>query len=228
MDHRLHHDRLVARARERVITGYAERHHVIPRCLGGTNDRSNIVRLTPEEHFLIHLLLVKMHPGHAGLVSAVFLLSRSSEGKTCRNNKIFGWLRREYAARKAGWKHSPDVRAIINQKNRGKVRTQDFKDGVAAFHTGRKRPAQTGLKISESHKKRCRMPEFREKMARIRTGAVVTEESKARMSAAQKGRVHSEETRAKMSAAHLGRKKSEETRQRMSEARKRRALTAQA
>lgn len=40
-------------------TVFTERHHIIPRCMGGSNDNSNIVRLTPREHFIAHCLLVK-------------------------------------------------------------------------------------------------------------------------------------------------------------------------
>jgi hypothetical protein len=40
-----------------------ERHHIIPRCLGGTNDRGNLVVLTYKEHFLCHWLLIKMVAG---------------------------------------------------------------------------------------------------------------------------------------------------------------------
>lgn len=36
-----------------------EKHHIIPRSLGGTNDQSNLVYLTPREHFLAHWLLIK-------------------------------------------------------------------------------------------------------------------------------------------------------------------------
>ena len=32
-------------------------HHVIPRCLGGTDDKSNLVELTAREHFIVHKLL---------------------------------------------------------------------------------------------------------------------------------------------------------------------------
>lgn len=45
--------------------GYQEKHHIIPRSLGGTNERSNIVRLTAREHFIAHLLLTKMLDGKA-------------------------------------------------------------------------------------------------------------------------------------------------------------------
>ena len=41
---------------------YTEKHHVIPRCLGGSNDTSNLVSLSARKHFLCHYLLIKMVP----------------------------------------------------------------------------------------------------------------------------------------------------------------------
>ena len=37
-----------------------ERHHIIPKSLGGTNKKTNIVKLTPREHYICHLLLTRM------------------------------------------------------------------------------------------------------------------------------------------------------------------------
>ena len=53
---------IVERAKARVIKSYSEKHHIIPRSLGGSNDASNLVALTPREHFLCHWLLTKMLP----------------------------------------------------------------------------------------------------------------------------------------------------------------------
>lgn len=56
-----HYELLIARARNRPAPeGYCERHHVIPRSLGGSDEMSNIVTLTAREHFIAHLLLSKM------------------------------------------------------------------------------------------------------------------------------------------------------------------------
>lgn len=44
----------------RTISGYTERHHIIPKSLGGSNAKSNLVVLTAKEHFICHLLLTKM------------------------------------------------------------------------------------------------------------------------------------------------------------------------
>ena len=43
------------------FVGYYETHHILPKSLGGTNDVSNLVKLTPREHFICHWLLVKMY-----------------------------------------------------------------------------------------------------------------------------------------------------------------------
>lgn len=39
---------------------YFETHHKLPKALGGTNDKSNLVNLTAREHYIAHLLLVKI------------------------------------------------------------------------------------------------------------------------------------------------------------------------
>jgi hypothetical protein len=82
----------MARARNRVIEGYTEKHHVIPRCMGGSDDEDNIVKLTPEEHYLAHQLLLKLHPSHGGLAKAAHMLCTGRP-----TNKYYGWVRRKFA-----------------------------------------------------------------------------------------------------------------------------------
>jgi len=49
-----------AKIRHFPIDAYTEQHHVIPKSLGGSNNKSNLVKLTAREHFIVHLLLVRM------------------------------------------------------------------------------------------------------------------------------------------------------------------------
>ena len=53
---------ITSRAKERFLESsmYTEKHHIIPRSLGGSNSRDNIVKLTAREHFICHWLLTKM------------------------------------------------------------------------------------------------------------------------------------------------------------------------
>ena len=40
---------------------YYERHHIIPKSLGGPNTKSNLVKLVPRQHYIAHLLLYKIY-----------------------------------------------------------------------------------------------------------------------------------------------------------------------
>jgi hypothetical protein len=50
---------IVKTAKSRTITGYTEKHHIIPKSCGGDNSKGNLVALTAKEHFICHLLLTK-------------------------------------------------------------------------------------------------------------------------------------------------------------------------
>lgn len=56
------YNNIINKAASRKLPGgtYKERHHIIPRCLGGDNSKSNLVDLTAREHFICHWLLTKM------------------------------------------------------------------------------------------------------------------------------------------------------------------------
>lgn len=61
MNYQRIHDQIIERAKYRKLTGYCEKHHIIPKCMGGTNDTTNLVKLTAREHFIIHLLLAEIY-----------------------------------------------------------------------------------------------------------------------------------------------------------------------
>ena len=42
---------------------YIESHHIVPRSLGGADDKTNLIKLTAREHFVAHLLLAHMVSG---------------------------------------------------------------------------------------------------------------------------------------------------------------------
>ena len=62
MNYQRIHDAIIERASNRTLQGYREKHHVIPRCMGGVNTADNLVELTAREHFIIHKLLVEIYP----------------------------------------------------------------------------------------------------------------------------------------------------------------------
>jgi hypothetical protein len=54
---------IIKRAQIRMLTSYTEKHHIVPKSMGGSNAKENLAILTAREHFVCHLLLVKMTTG---------------------------------------------------------------------------------------------------------------------------------------------------------------------
>lgn len=54
---------------------YFERHHITPKCLGGSNDEENLISLYAEEHFLAHKLLAQENPDNEKLVNAYAMMA---------------------------------------------------------------------------------------------------------------------------------------------------------
>lgn len=106
MDYKKHYDILILRAQNRCIpdTEYKEKHHIIPKCLKGTDDESNIVELYPDEHFLAHELLVKIYPKNRSLVFALSRMINASEKHNGNRKgcKLYLWIRKELSNSLAG------------------------------------------------------------------------------------------------------------------------------
>jgi hypothetical protein len=124
------------------------KHHVIPKHMGGSDDPSNLVELTIEEHAEAHQLLYKMH-GHtqdkvawlglAGIMPyAEIIYTLLSEGKKGNKNPMFGKpapnrgvKRPGVGGRKKGTKWSVKERAT-----KEKIRsTAEYKEKMAAIYS---------------------------------------------------------------------------------------------
>ena len=55
--------KIISNAQNRVNEGYTEKHHILPKSLGGTDEPENLVELTAREHYLCHYLLTKFTEG---------------------------------------------------------------------------------------------------------------------------------------------------------------------
>lgn len=61
---------------------YTEKHHIVPRCLGGSDNSENLVILSAREHFICHLLLERIYrekPEHLKLLTAFFMMGVSGK-----------------------------------------------------------------------------------------------------------------------------------------------------
>jgi hypothetical protein len=197
---------IVNRASQRILDGYTETHHIIPRSLGGPDTPDNLVVLTPREHFLCHWLLTKMVKGKRKQWSMINALG------------FMMWAENDNQER---YKVNARLYEQLKQKH------SDMKSWAM---TGERNP-QYGKKWSEERKqafKKIRAKqapmseEAKEKIRQSRLGKTWDDDYKKRMSDIKKvqnagennpmyGKTHSDETRRKISEAAKGRKFSADT-----------------
>ena len=157
MDYQRHYNKLIKRARNRLLESYTENHHIIPRCMNGSDDSINLVALTPEEHYVAHQLLVKIYPNNYKLIHAAKMMTVNSSNHFNRNNKLYGWLKKKSNEAQKRKVVSEQTKNRIGNGNRGKKRSEDVKReksesmlGEKNHNYGRMTPKEVKQKISKT------------------------------------------------------------------------------
>lgn len=88
MNYQKIYDQIIDRARNRELNCYKEKHHIIPKCMGGNNNKNNLINLTAREHFISHQLLCKIYPENAKLAFALWRMCNKGSKNQERNYKI--------------------------------------------------------------------------------------------------------------------------------------------
>ena len=182
MNHNWHYEALVNKARMRSKPeGYAERHHVVPHSLGGSNKPDNLVWLTAREHFVAHVLLANIHGGSQWFSVLMFA---AGEKRTV-NSRLYEVAKKRHAI----W---------MSEQYTGRTLTEARR---AAISAGLKGNTNTkGSALSFSH--RTAIGESMRGNTN-NAGRKASAETRAKMAAARQGRGHSEETKARIRAGVL-------------------------
>jgi hypothetical protein len=143
MDYQKIYNALVDRGKIRILTGYTETHHIIPKCLGGSDDKENLVKLTAREHYIAHKLLVKMFPYEFKLKYAFWMMC-SMETTTQLRYKVSS-RDYEYAKQLIATRH-PETRNKISASLKRSYETGKRKK----WNLGKKMPIEYGEKISKA------------------------------------------------------------------------------
>jgi hypothetical protein len=139
------YNQIIERAKGRKLEGYKERHHIIPKCLGGDNSKENLVDLTAREHYICHRLLCKIYPNNNSLSSALWLMinaSREYQKRHKPSSRIYELLKEEYALRqslnKTGVKREKWVCEKLSKSMKGIKRSDETKKNISKAKTGSK------------------------------------------------------------------------------------------
>lgn len=117
MNYEAHYNTLIERAKNRLLECYTERHHIVPRCMGGGNDAENLVRLTAEEHYVAHQLLVKIHPGNHKLIYALVAMTNLDAWGHRSKNRQYAWTKAKLAEVASKKRKGKTYEEIYNNPN---------------------------------------------------------------------------------------------------------------
>ena len=175
---------------------YHERHHIVPKCMGGTNDEENLIDLFAREHFEAHRLLALENPTKIKLIFAWNMMCNSK-------NADYQITAQEYEeARKI---HGENMSKLLSGKPKSEEHKQHLKENHADF-SGINHP-QYGTHLSDEHKKKL------SNFAKTRTGDKNPNYGNHKL----KGHKLSETTKQKISEAKKGHDVSLKTRKAVAE-----------
>ena len=204
MNYQKIYDGLIAQCQARQsLAGYKERHHIIPKSLGGSNDASNLVDLTAREHFIAHFLLAKLHGGNQW--SSIRRMRGNDDFYI--NSRLYEVARREIAN-------------ATSKRFKGIAKPEEQRAKMSASAIGKKKSPASIEKMREALTGRAATPE---QLASLALGRVRPENYVSPLKGVSRptpwlvgrkapnaGIPASKETRAKLSAAGKGRKQTPE------------------
>lgn len=140
------YESIVTRATQRVNSesDYFENHHIVPKSLGGSNELSNLVRLTPKEHFVCHMLLPKMTTGEARgkMIKAAWMIATMGN----RHQHRVKVKSRKYCQLKELWISEGGLNKPKSEEHKRNISISKSNPGIdTRMKISAARKAQTGL-----------------------------------------------------------------------------------
>ncbi len=165
MDYQKIYSQLILKAKERkIVEGYKEVHHIVPKCMQGADDMSNLVELTAKEHFIAHLLLTEIYPKSQKLKYALWMMASMETANQNRyrvSSNLYKIIKEQIAKKS------------IEHKNKiSEGLKKAYQQGKRVSNAGKKMPKEFGDKISKAKKG----------MIGTNKGITMTEEQKKKIS----------------------------------------------
>jgi len=145
---------------------YTEKHHTIPKSLGGDNSTENLASLTAREHFICHWLLTKMTSGTSkrSMVFALRMLKAMSTKhqryESCVTAKVYESIRKEHSVYLSNMLKG----RIVSDETRHKMSIAAKKKTQNSFK-GHSHSEETKAAIGDANRGKQRTAEQKEKMS---------------------------------------------------------------
>ena len=131
--------------------GYKERHHIIPKCMGGTNDNDNLIDLYAEEHYIAHKLLALENQDNNKIVYAWWRMNQ----RRSTNNGVMEVSPEDYAQARKLHSEAMSRRPITDETRRKFSEKIKGKNNPMYGMCGSKNPCY-GRKHTQAERKKMR------------------------------------------------------------------------
>lgn len=146
------YDAIIKNADSRMLKTYKERHHILPKCMGGSNKKENIAELTAREHFICHWLLTKCVADtfyRKKMLNALgrFLQYSPNQERHILTSRQYKIVRRAIAEANANREYTEEMRQKMSVANSGRIPwnkgmkqscTEERKQKLSKTNTGRR------------------------------------------------------------------------------------------
>lgn len=102
-----------------------EMHHIIPRCMGGSDDDDNLVFLPYREHYIAHYILAKAYPEEKGLWFAFNMMKRVCEGKSALYEAARKYISDAVSKSNSGRKFTDDHLRLLSEATMNTLVVED-------------------------------------------------------------------------------------------------------
>jgi hypothetical protein len=151
MDYVKVYNQIIERARNRDLKGYSEKHHIIPRCLGGLDVKENLVRLTYREHFVCHKLLCKMYPHDLKIKYAISLMTYgSNNNQRVVRAKDFEYVKTLMSPHFGKWNSGMVCGVDLRTGENVRVSMEEFENNNFLVHYNNKRNPNRNKQLFET------------------------------------------------------------------------------
>lgn len=177
---------------DRSLDCYTEKHHIIPRSMGGKDTKENLVVLTAREHYIAHLLLTKcVEKKYRGkMLHAYVMMAKVKDSNQKRfykiNSRIFEARKIESNKLKREYRHTKETRENISKNLKGVPKpefTEEHKKNISKGHKGQK-AWNKGLKGIVKYSDKTK-----EKMSKSAKGRIVKDSTKSKLSLLSKNTI---------------------------------------
>ena len=138
------YNKMISYYKENISNGYMEKHHIVPKCMGGIDTLENIILLPARVHFICHYLLHKSYPDNGPLALAFAMMAVKNQyqdrkitsrfyenAKIIRSKNLKGKPRPEYVKEKLR-------KPKNNRENYKKPKSETHKENISKSLLGKK------------------------------------------------------------------------------------------